>query len=212
MARGKFITFEGGEGAGKTTQIGLLAEALDQAGIPVRTTREPGGSSGAEDIRKLLVTGDTERWDPLTEALLHFAARCDHLTKVIAPALDAGDWVLCDRFADSTMAYQGYAQGLGRGPIEALYGLVVRDRVPDLTLILDLPVEVGLRRAAGRKDGEDRYERLGRAFHERLRDAFHDIAAKAPDRCAVIDASGDQAGVHDAVRAAVTARLGVSFA
>lgn len=211
MARGKFITFEGGEGAGKTTQIALLAEALRRAGLAVRTTREPGGSPGAEQIRKLLVSGVTDRWDPMCEALLHFAARRDHLHKVILPALEAGEWVLSDRFADSTMAYQGYGQDLGRGPVEALYRLVVGDFAPDLTLILDVPVELGLGRAAVRRDGEDRYERLGHAFHERLREAYRDIQRREPERCALIGASGEVDAVQAAIRVAVAERLGIAL-
>ncbi len=212
MAGAKFITFEGGEGAGKSTQIELLAVALTRAGISVRTTREPGGSPGAEEIRRLLVTGPPNRWDAMTEALLHFAARRDHLRGVILPDLEAGRWVLSDRFADSTMAYQGYGHGLGRDAIEALYALVVGNLAPDLTLILDLPVELGLERALARRDGEDRYESLDRAFHERLRQGFREIAEREPERCALIDASGEVDAVQAAVRACVTERLGVAFA
>lgn len=211
MAGAKFITFEGGEGAGKSTQIGLLADALSAAGIPVQTTREPGGSPGAEQIRELLVTGDSDRWDAMTEALLHFAARREHLRSVVLPGLAAGYWMLSDRFADSTMAYQGYGHGLGRAPIEQLYALVVGDFAPDLTLILDVPVELGLERALARRDGEDRYEGLNKAFHERLRQAFHEIAEREPGRCALIDASGEVASVQAAVRACVAERLGVAL-
>lgn len=211
MARGKFITLEGGEGAGKSTQVPLLAEALRRAGLTVHTTREPGGSPGAEEIRKLLVTGETRRWDAMSEALLHFAARHDHVEKVIRPKLEAGTWVLCDRFADSTMAYQGYAQGLGRAAVESLYALTLGDFAPDLTLILDLPVELGLKRAAARNAGEDRYERLGTDFHQTLRDAFQEIAAREPVRCLVIDAAGSADTVQAAIRAALAARLGITL-
>ena len=211
MAGGKFITFEGGEGAGKSTQIALLAGALERAGITVTTTREPGGSPGAEEIRKLLVTGDADRWDPMTEALLHFAARGDHLRSVIRPRLDAGDWVLSDRFTDSTMAYQGHGHGLGRAAIARLQALVLGDFSPDLTLILDVPVDVGLARAASRNDGEDRYERLGHGFHERLREAYRDIAVQEPERCALIDAADEVEAVHAAVKAEAARRLGVAL-
>src|SRR5260221_12862337 len=146
----RFITFEGGEGGGKTTQIRLLAEALQRIGQIVRLTREPGGAPGAEDIRRLLVEGDPRRWTPETEALLHFAARADHLDRVIRPALAASQWVLCDRFADSTIAYQGYGQGLDLAWLQALRQHVVGRTEPGLTIILDLPVEVGLARAPNR--------------------------------------------------------------
>ena len=211
MAGAKFITFEGGEGAGKSTQIGLLAEALSEAGIPVQTTREPGGSPGAEQIRELLVTGAADRWDAMTEALLHFAARREHLRSVVWPKLAAGNWVLSDRFADSTMAYQGYGHGLGREPIERLYALVAGDFAPDLTVILDLPVALGLERALARRDGEDRYEGLDSPFHERLRQGFREIAEREPRRCALIDASGGVESVQAAVRACVAERLDVAL-
>jgi dTMP kinase len=209
MADAKFITFEGGEGAGKSTQVALLAEALAAAGISVRTTREPGGNPGAEQIRELLVTGAAERWDAMTEALLHFAARREHLRSVVRPSLEAGQWVLSDRFADSTMAYQGYGHGLGRTAIERLYALAVGDFAPDLTLILDVPVELGLERALARRDGEDRYEGLGVEFHQRLRQGFLEIAEREPTRCALIDAGGDVAAVQAAIRACVAERLDV---
>ena len=212
MADAKFITFEGGEGAGKSTQIGLLAEALVAAGIPVRTTREPGGNPGAEQIRELLVTGAADRWDAMTEALLHFAARREHLRGVVRPSLEAGQWVLSDRFADSTLAYQGYGHGLGRAAIERLYALAVGDFAPDLTLILDVPVALGLKRALGRRDGEDRYEGLGAEFHERLRQGFREIAEREPGRCALIDARGEVASVQAAICACVAERLGVALA
>ncbi len=211
MAGAKFITFEGGEGAGKSTQIGLLAAALTAVGIPAQTTREPGGSPGAEQIRELLVTGAGDRWDAMTEALLHFAARREHLRSVVWPNLAAGQWVLSDRFADSTMAYQGYGHGLGREPIEQLYDLVVGKFAPDLTLILDVPVALGLDRALARRDGEDRYEGLDGAFHERLRQGFREIAEREPHRCVLIDGSGAVESVQAAVRACVAERLDVAL-
>ncbi len=211
MARGRLITFEGGEGAGKTTQVHLLAAALRAAGYETLETREPGGSPGAEEIRELLVHGPADRWDPMSEALLHFAARREHLRNTVVPALEAGQWVLCDRFADSTMAYQGYGHTLGREPIEALGRLVLGDLEPDLTLILDLPVADGLRRAAARRAGGERYERMDRGFHERLREGFLDIARREPGRCALIDASPHMARVQAAVRAVASERLGVDL-
>lgn len=206
---GKFITLEGGEGGGKSTQIQALAHALREQGIDVLTTREPGGAPGAEDIRNLLVNGDPDRWEPLSEAMLNYTARHEHLTKTIRPALDAGTWVLCDRFADSTMAYQGFGHGLNREMITRLHRLVVGNLNPDLTLILDLSVEEGLKRANDRGQGEDRYERMGLAFHERLRQGFLDIAKREPRRCAIIDADQDIDGVQAQIQAVVQARLGV---
>ncbi len=207
--RGRFITIEGGEGAGKSTQARRLEAALRARGLAVLRTREPGGSPGAEEIRRLLVDGAPGRWDAMTEALLHFAARRDHIRATLGPALARGDWVVCDRFVDSTMAYQGYAQGLGREAVERLAALVVGDLRPDLTLILDLPPETGLARACARSaaGGDDRYERMGAAFHGRLREAFLDIARRAPERCVVIDATADPDTVERAILAAVEARL-----
>lgn len=207
MTEGRFITFEGGEGAGKSTQVRRLAEALTQAGMAVVTTREPGGSKGAEAIRALLVTGEVDRWDAETEALLHTAARRDHLTKTVWPALKRGAWVICDRFADSTLAYQGYGHGLSPKFIEDLTRLAIGGFAADLTVVLDLPVEVGLGRALGRGGAEDRYERMDTEFHERLRQGFLTIATRDPDRCAIIDATADADTVHQAVLRAVRARL-----
>lgn len=204
MTRGKFITLEGGEGAGKSTQIRRLSEWLRSAGqTDVVMTREPGGSAGAEAIRELLVNGEVDRWDGVTEVLLHFAARRDHVMKTIEPALARGAWVICDRFADSTRAYQGIVQGAGLDVVEAAYALAVGDLEPDLTLILDLPVYVGLARA-NERGGSDRYERMGREFHKALRDAFLKVGADYPERCVVVDATGDEDAVEQAIRAAVS--------
>ena len=205
--RGRFITFEGGEGGGKSTQVKNLAARLRAAGEDVLETREPGGSPGAEEIRGLLVNGAPERWDAMSELLLHFAARRAHLRETVVPALADGRWVLCDRFADSTMAYQGYGHGLGREPVLALYDLVVGGRRPDVTVILDLPVDEGLTRAAARSGGGDRYERMDRAFHERLRDGFLDIAKREPERCVLIDATRPIDAVASAVWDSVSDRL-----
>ncbi len=208
MASGRFITLEGGEGAGKSTQIKRLAAVLEEAGRTVLVTREPGGSPGAEDIRKLLVEGDPGRWSAMTEALLHFAARKEHLRQTVEPALAREQWVICDRFADSTLAYQGYGHELGAEPIAALYRLVVGGFRPDLTLILDLPPDIGLARTGGRAHAEDRYERMNLAFHQRVRAGFQAIAAAEPERCQVIDASLSEDAVHDQILAAVADRLG----
>lgn len=208
-SRGRFISLEGGEGAGKSTQAKRLAAKLSEQGIEAVLTREPGGTPGAEAIRGLLVSGDTGRWDALTETLLHFAARREHVEKTVKPALARGAWVITDRFADSTMAYQGYAGGAGREAVAALHRLVLGDFRPDLTLILDLPVEQGLERARARMQGqaaaEDRYERMGEAFHQALRSAFHDIAALEPQRCRIINAGGDIDTVATALWQAVAA-------
>ncbi|QQS12714.1 MAG: dTMP kinase [Rhodospirillales bacterium] len=209
-AVGRFITLEGGEGAGKSTQIRLLAEALRARGRDVETSREPGGSPGAEAIRKLLVEGPADAWDAATEALLMFAARRDHVERTILPALRRGVWLVCDRFADSSMAYQGHAQGWGPARIDALHTLVLGGFKPDLTIILDLPVEIGLARAAGRAGKEDRYERLGLAFHRKVRDAFKAIAAAEPARCALVDADRPVDDVHAAILGLVESRLGAA--
>jgi dTMP kinase len=201
-APARFIVFEGGEGAGKSTQVRRLAETLRAQGEDVLTTREPGGSPGAEAIRGLLVSGEAARWSPTAEALLINAARAEHLDRTIRPALAKGQWVICDRFADSTMAYQGYAMGLDRAWLEALRQRVVGETEPGLTLVFCLPVDVGL----GRAVASQRYEKMGRAFHETLRAAFHDIAtSKDGRRRVVIDASGSEDEVAHRVVDAVTA-------
>ena len=182
--------------------------ALARAGIAVERTREPGGSAGAEAIRRLLLDGDDERWDAVGEALLFHAARRDHVTRLIRPALDRGVWVVCDRFADSTLAYQGYGRGLPLADLRALHRFALGDFAPDLTLILDLPVAEGLARAARRSGDADRFERLEIVFHERLRQGFCAIAADHPERCVVIDAAGDVETVHRAIVAAAGRRLG----
>jgi dTMP kinase len=206
---GRFITLEGGEGAGKSTQIARLKAWLEARGRRVLATREPGGSPGAEMIRKLLVEGPVERWDGNTEALLHFAARRDHLRSTIWPALRRGEWVLSDRFADSTLAYQGYGYGLDPAIFAQLYRIAMDDFRPHLTLILDLPIDIGLARAAERRGRETRYERLPRDFHARVRTGFLEIAAREPERCVVIDASSEVAAVAGAIARAVGDRLGV---
>lgn len=189
MSTGVFITLEGGEGAGKSTQLKLLEERLVTHEIDIVRTREPGGVSSAETIRDLLVNGETDKWRPLTETLLHFAARHEHISRLVQPALDRGQWVLCDRFADSTTAYQGYAQNIDLETLATLYRLAVGNLEPNLTIILDLPVEVGLERAEDRGIGGTRYEKMGIEFHKQLRDGFLQIAAKNPHRCSILDAT-----------------------
>ena len=203
MTRGRFITLEGGEGAGKTTQAQRLVERLRAQGIEAIRTREPGGSPGAEAIRNLVVSGETEAWSAMTETLLMYAARSDHLERTIRPALAAGRWVVCDRFADSSRVYQGAGGGTPESLIEALDDAVVNGDQPDLTLVFDLPVEVGLERAFGRGLFETRFEAKGLAFHQRLRDGFLAIAAAHAERCRLIDATGDADRVFDRVWRAV---------
>jgi len=207
VTSGRFITIEGGEGAGKSTLLRGLAAALTQAGIAALATREPGGAPGAEEIRRLLVEGPPERWDAESEALLMVAARRSHLRETIWPALAAGRWVVCDRFADSTLAYQGYAGGVALADLETLHRFIAGDFAPDLTLVLDLPVAAGLARAASRPGGETRFERKDRDFHERLRQGFLAIAQQAPRRCAVIDATAAPEAVLAAALAALRERL-----
>lgn len=217
--KGIFITLEGGDGTGKSTQIRLLAEALTAAGVEVVTTREPGGTPQAERIRHLLLQRDSGTFDPLTEAMLMFSARREHLVHKIWPEMEAGKWVISDRFADSTRAFQGYGMGLDAALIEKLYALVAGDFQPDLTFIFDIDPEAGLTRSMKQKgqtqdateSTEDRYERMGLAFHNRLRDGFLAIAKQYPDRCVIIDAAQDIQSVHRQVLRVVEGRYGVSL-
>ncbi len=206
MTQGSFISFEGGEGAGKSTQIHRLAERLRAAGHDVVVTREPGGSPGAEAIRELLVNGAADRWSPVTETLLMYASRRDHLERVIRPALAEGRVVLCDRFADSTRAYQGAGGDAPASLIAALEDHVLNGTIPTLTLILDLPAEVGLSRAEAR-GGAARFESKGLDFHQRLRAGYLEIARREPERCVVIDADAELDAVTAAIVDAVTQRL-----
>ncbi len=192
MTIGKFITFEGGEGAGKSTQVRLLSSSLQRLGKKVVMTREPGGSLKAESIRKLLLEGRVAKFGPFAEALLFSIARDDHLESVIRPTLKKGNWVICDRFMDSTMAYQGAGGNLPVSLIRALERTVVGDTIPDLTILIDLPPEIGLGRAQARQKqttggDADRFESMDMKFHTRLRQAFLDIARKDPERCVVFD-------------------------
>ncbi len=210
VQRGHFISFEGGEGAGKSTQIRMLAAQLEGLGLSVALTREPGGSAGAENLRDLLVRGEADRWSPIAETLILYAARADHLERRIRPALNEGAWVLCDRFADSTRAYQGAGGGTPPEVIAELERAVIGGDWPELTLILDLPPAAGLARAAQRGGAEQRFESKGLGFHERLRAGFLDIAAAEPQRCRVIDADAGIDEVAEAVWTAVRDRFGLS--
>jgi dTMP kinase len=207
MTRGRLITFEGGEGAGKSTQIEHLAATLQAAGCTVVVSREPGGTAGAEAIRELLLNGPPERWLPLGETLLLLAARLDHVERRIRPALAAGQWVLCDRFTDSTRVYQGIAGGVGMDLVDRLQRATIGDLTPDLTLILDVPVETGLAR---RDAAANRFEHKGRAFHQRVRDGFLQLAAQEPERCRVIGAREPDAVARD-IRHAVAARFALDL-
>ena len=203
----KFITFEGGEGTGKSTQAKRLGAMLKQRGIACVSTREPGGSLGAEKIRDLIVHGEPGRWDALAETLLIFAARADHVERTIKPALVDKSWVICDRFTDSTFAYQGAGRGLARETIRRLDAIVLHDFSPDLTFVLDMPVELGLARTVSRGQGATRFEKFDGDFHARLRRAFLAIAKRNAERCVVIDASKDVDAVADAIWNIVTKRF-----
>ncbi len=211
MAAGKFITLEGGEGAGKSTQAELLRKRLAARGIDVLMTREPGGSPRAEAIRAVLLSGQAKRLGPMAETLLFYVARDSHLELTIRPALARGTWVVCDRFHDSTRAYQGAAGGVPIAAIDALERIVVGPTRPNLTIILDLPAEEGLKRAAARAEASDeqtdRFESMSLRFHENLRQEFLEIAKAEPRRCVVIDANRPVEEVADAVWSAVTQRL-----
>jgi dTMP kinase len=213
VSKGIFITLEGGEGTGKSTQIKLLQEALSAAGTNALITREPGGTDQAERIRHLLLQRDSGSFDPMTEALLLFAARREHLVSKIWPTLEKGQWVISDRFADSSRAFQGYGMGLDLQVIDTLYKMVAGDFQPDLTFIFDIDPEVGLKRSMARLKKsavtEDRYERMGLAFHQRLRNGFLEIAKKFPARCVIIDAAQDIETVHRQVLKVIQTRYGV---
>lgn len=206
---GRFITLEGGEGSGKTTQSKLLCQWLNERGVRALHTREPGGSIGAELIRELLIGAAEAEWDALTEVLLFTAARRDHVHKTILPALERGEWVVCDRFYDSTVAYQAYGSTLSRDITDALHHLAMGSFQPDITLILDLPVELGLSRAKSVTGSDvDRFEARDIEFHEKLREGFLDIARKHANRCCIIDAAQD----IDKISAAIVFALKKRFA
>ena len=206
-ARGRFITLEGGEGVGKSTQVKAVAEALERRGVQVLVTREPGGSEGAEKIRELLLEGAVERWGTRAEVLLFAAARADHVEKAIRPALEARRWVICDRFTDSSLAYQGGAGGLGIETVRAINVAAVGDVFPDRTLVLTL--DQGAERARARDGGEgDRIGGRGDAYHRKVEAAFRIIAAEEPERVRLVDASGPPAEVTERLLDAIADLLG----
>ncbi len=211
--RGRFITFEGGEGSGKSTQIRKLAERLDVAKLRAIVTREPGGSPGAEIIRHLVLSGMGKLLGPEAETLLFAAARDDHVRTVILPALNQGIWVLCDRFFDSTRAYQGQLGQVSAGLVNAMQRVTIGDLKPDLTFILDVPVEVGLQRAALRRGNAtaDRFEAEGVKFHQDLRDAYRQIAAEDPERWLLIDATADPDTVAATIWSSLREHLRATF-
>jgi dTMP kinase len=210
MTTARFVTFEGGEGAGKSTQVKLLASALRRSGIEALSTFEPGGSPGGEAIRALLVNGEIDRWNPLSEVLLHYAARHEHLERLVKPALARGQWVLCDRFADSTLAYQGYGAGVEGSVIDKIRRVVLGSFAPDLTFVLDIPLEEGRARLARRDGADSRYERMNSEFHERVRQGYLEIARHEPERCVVLESSGASPEMtHSHICEIVSRRFGV---
>ena len=209
LGRGRFVTFEGGEGSGKSTQIKTLAERLDAMKLRAIVTREPGGSPGAEIIRHLVLSGMGKLLGPDAETLLFAAARDDHVRSVIQPALNQGIWVLCDRFSDSTRAYQGRLGKVAPGVLNAMERVTIGDLKPDLTFVLDVPVEIGMQRAAARRGtgAPDRFEAEDVRFHQQLREAYRQIAAGEPQRCVLVDASADPGTVAATIWAALRERL-----
>jgi len=201
---GKFITFEGGEGAGKTTQAKLLCDSLEAAGYETQLTREPGGTFGAEAIRDLVLSGTKDRWSGMTELLLMYAARLDHVEKLIRPALERGVWVVCDRFSDSSMAYQGYARGLGAEQVKAVHEAVMGGFGPDMTILFDMDPVLALKRVETRGEDLSRFDTETMPFHNTLREAFLDIAKNEPDRIFTLDASASQGAVHTRILFALT--------
>ena len=204
MALGKFITFEGGEGAGKTTQAKMLCEALEAAGVETLLTREPGGTFGAEAIRNLVLEGTSDRWSGMTELLLMYAARLDHVEKLIKPALERGVWVISDRFSDSSLAYQGYARGLGPDKVKALHEAVMDGFEPDLTVLFDIDPILAQKRVETRGEDLSRFDSESIDFHNILRDAFLDIAEANAERIFTVDAAASRDGVQTRILFAVS--------
>lgn len=206
MNSGFFLTFEGADGSGKSTQARRLSEALKAEGRDVVLTREPGGSTGAEEIRRLLVEGDPGRWSAETEILLFFAARRDHLERTIIPALTRGAIVISDRFSDSTRVYQGAARGELRAVVDTMHTLMI-GKEPDLTLVIDIDADTGLKRGLARNSGEDRFEELGAGFQQKLRHGYRALLTDFPVRCIGIDGKGDEHEVAARVLTALNGRL-----
>ena len=204
MSSGKFITFEGGEGAGKTTQAKMLCDALNGAGIETVLTREPGGTFGAEAIRDLVLEGTSDRWSGMTELLLMYAARLDHVEKLIKPALERGVWVVSDRFADSSLAYQGYARGLGPDRVKAVHEAVMGGFEPDLTILFDIDPILAQKRVETRGEDLSRFDAESIGFHKTLRDAFLDIANDSGERIFTLDAASSRDAVQTRILYAVT--------
>ena len=194
-----FITFEGGDGSGKSTQVNLLKDYLDNLNFETIKTREPGGTPSAEILRDLLTTGEVEKWTPMSEALLMWASRYEHLIQVIEPALNSGKNVICDRFYDSTYAYQGVAHNLGIDKMEKLKKLIIGDIEPDVTFVLDIDPKVGLKRSLDRSNQENRFESYNIDFHNKIRSAFLEIAKKNKNRCVVIDASLNEQEINNLI-------------
>lgn len=219
MTKGVFITLEGGEGTGKSTQVKMLGAALSAAGIDAVMTREPGGTDQAERIRNLMIQRDAGNFDPLTEAMLMMSARREHLVNKIWPSMEQGKWVLSDRFVDSTRAFQGYGMGLDQGLIDRIYQMIAGEFQPDLTFVFDIDAEKGLSRslkqlavtADKNESTEDRYERMGVPFHNRLRQGFLEIAKRFPRRCVIIDAGQDIATIHRQILKTIETRFGISL-
>lgn len=204
MKTGKFITFEGGEGAGKTTQAVMLAEALEKAGVETLQTREPGGTFGAEAIRDLVLEGTSDRWSGMSELLLMYAARLDHVEKLIKPALARGVWVISDRFADSSLAYQGHARGLGARHVKAVHNAVMDGFAPDLTILFDMDPVIAQKRVEARGEDLTRFDAEGLQFHKTLRRAFLTIAEENPNRIHKVDADDTRAQVQNSILFALT--------
>ena len=204
MTRGKFVTFEGGEGAGKSTQAKLLADALEKAGVETLQTREPGGTFGAEAIRDLVLEGTTDRWSGMTELLLMYAARLDHVEKLIKPALERGVWGISDRFADSSLAYQGHARGLGADQVKSLHQVVMNGFEPDLTILFDMDPVLAQKRVETRGEHLTRFDAEGLEFHKTLRKAFLEIADENPERVQTVDADGTRGNVQNRILFALT--------